>query len=165
MRRHILYSCVAISMAMLMAPSSSFAKSAEDTIRDDVLIYMKSINAADTTLGATVWATTPQSTFIHPFGHERGWDQIKGNFYEKIMGGALKDRTLKPASDISVTVYGDSAVVEFDWDFNATFVANGQPLHTTGRESQVYEKLPGLGWRIVQIHYSPPPAKELAKGL
>jgi len=29
-------------------------------------------------------------SFIHPLGHERGWPQIKANFYQKLMGGMFR---------------------------------------------------------------------------
>ena len=54
-----------------------------------------------------------------------------------------------------IQLYGDAAVVEFEWDFVATVRADGSLRHTTGRESQVYVKRPE-GWRLVHVHYSGP---------
>jgi hypothetical protein len=131
---------------------------AKAEIRSQVNRYMQSIDDADTRLGATVWSPTPDVTFIEPRGHERGWDQIAEVVYGKLMGGTFSKRTLKNVSDISVHVYGDAAVVEFDWDFVAILRSDGKTVvHTTGRESQVYVNLPDKGWRLVHVHYSGPP--------
>lgn len=133
-------------------------------IRNQVQRYMQSIDAADPALGATVWLTTPDVSFINPVGQERGWDQIASEVYTKLMGGTFSKRTLKNSSDIVIHVYGDAAVVEFDWDFVATMRSNGAPVHTTGRESQVYVKLPDKGWRLVHVHYSGPPVSVPSSG-
>ena len=55
-----------------------------------------------------------------------------------------------------MNVFGDAAAVEFNWDFRAVFRLDDQPLHTTGRESQVCTRTSG-GWRLVHVHYSGPP--------
>ncbi|MGJ4953506.1 YybH family protein [Bradyrhizobium sp. HKCCYLS20291] len=154
-----------VAVVCMALASTARAEDAGATIRKDIDIYMQSIDAADPDMATKVWSTTPQVSFIHPLGHEKGWDSIKTNFYDKIMGGALKDRHLKLVGEPAIHVYGESAVVEFYWDFVATIKENGAALHTTGRETQVYENLAGLGWRIVHIHYSRPPATELSKGL
>jgi hypothetical protein len=129
-------------------------------IRHQVENYMQSIDDADAALGATVWSPTPDATFIEPQGHERGWDQIASVVYDKLMGQTFSKRTMKNVSDVSVHLYGDAAVVEFDWDFVATLRSDGKTLvHTTRRESQVYVNLAGKGWRLVHVHYSGPPVK------
>lgn len=136
----------------LMVQSNPKAK-----IRTLVDTYMQSIDDADATLGATVWSTTPDVSFIEPLGHEHGWDEIASVVYGKLMGQTFTKRTLKPASGVSIHVYGDAAVVEFDWDFVAIMRSDGKTLHTTGRESQIYVNLLGKGWRLVHVHYSGPP--------
>jgi len=133
-------------------------------IRRLVDTYMQSIDDADAKLGATVWSPTPDVTFIEPLGHEHGWDEIASVVYGKLMGQTFTRRTLKAVSDVSIHVYGDAAVVEFDWDFVAIMRSDGKTLHTTGRESQVYVKLPGSGWRLVHVHYSGPPVKGPGNG-
>jgi ketosteroid isomerase-like protein len=80
------------------------------------------------------------------------------------LGQTFSQRTLKNSGDIVVHLYGDAAVVEFDWDFVATLRSNGAPVHTTGRESQVYVKLPSKGWRLVHVHYSGPPVSVPSNG-
>jgi ketosteroid isomerase-like protein len=110
--------------------------------------YVMSINGADTKLGAEVWSTGTDVSLIHPMGHERGWEQIKGNFYEAVMGKMFIKRELK-AKDIAVHILGDAAWVEFNWEFNAT-MSNNQPMTTKGRESQVLKKTDRV-WRIVHV--------------
>jgi len=154
--------CISLQAQPQPGNAQSAAKAA---IRHQVDTYIQSICDADTQLGATVWATTPDSTFIHPLGHEWGWDQIASNVYGKLMGQTFSERTLKAVSDVTIHIYGDAAVVEFDWDFVATLRTTGQPIHTTGRESQVYAKLPAQGWRLVHVHYSGPPLQAPARGI
>jgi ketosteroid isomerase-like protein len=152
-----------------MATFAQDARAARDSaartqIRALVQRYMQSIDAAHPALGATVWSPTPDVSFINPVGHEHGWDEISSEVYTKLMGQTFSKRTLKNSSDIGIHVYGDAAVVEFDWDFVATLRSNGSPVHTTGRESQVYVNLPGKGWRLVHVHYSGPPARVPSNG-
>jgi hypothetical protein len=138
---------------------SSAPPDAKATIRAMVDRYMQSIDAADPKLGATVWSPTPDVTFINPLGHEHGWDEISSEVYGKLMGQTFTRRTLKNVGDVNIRVYGDAAVVEFDWDFVATMRSDGAVVHTAGRESQMYVNLPGIGWRLVQVHYSGPAVK------
>jgi Xaa-Pro aminopeptidase len=121
-------------------------------IKDQVGKYAKSIDNLDLALAAQVWWDSPEVSFIHPLGHDRGFDQIKQNIYEKIMGGFFSERHLSP-HDIAVHLYGDSAVVEFYWDFNAKMKKDGSPVTTHGRETQIYERKQGV-WRLVHVHYS-----------
>jgi len=111
---------------------------------------------------ATIWLTTPDASFISPVGHERGWDQVADDIYVKLMGQTFSKRHLAAQAEPVIHVYGNAAVAEFDWDFVATLRSNGSPVHTTGRESQVYIKFPDKGWRLVHVHYSgpavPPPS-------
>lgn len=152
--------------ALIVAPASqaasaprAVATAASDTatIERGIQTYLRSIDQADTTLGATIFATSSDTFFIHPRGTERGWNAVAANFYGKTMGETFSLRSLKLTGAPHVHVYGAAAVVDFEWDFNATRRDNGQPLHTTGRESQTWAKLPRQGWRIVAVHYSGPP--------
>jgi ketosteroid isomerase-like protein len=104
------------------------------------------------TLAAQVWWDSPDVSFIHPLGHDHGFQQIKQDIYEKIMGGLFSERHLSPR-DIAIHVYRDSAVAEFYWDFNAKMKIDGSPVTTHGRETQVYERKDGI-WRLVHVHYS-----------
>jgi ketosteroid isomerase-like protein len=128
-------------------------KADQEAIKDQIVKYVRSIDGADTKLAAEVWADSAEVTFIHPRGHEKGWDQVKKNFYEKTMAGPFSERKLKIVGDVSVHVYGDAAWAEFYWDFVAKFKKDGTPLHTKGRETQVFHK-EGGGWRLVHVHYS-----------
>ena len=69
------------------------------------------------------------------------------------MGEPFSDRKLKVVGNVSVHVYGDTAWVEFYWDFVATFKTDGTPLNTKVRETQVFYKVDG-GSRLVHVHYS-----------
>ena len=81
---------------------------------------------ADTKIGATVWSPTPDVSFIEPRGCEKGWDQIAEVFYVKTMGELFTKRTLKVVGDANIQVYGNAAVVEFNWDFVALLRSNGK---------------------------------------
>lgn len=125
--------------------------------------YAESIDAADTTLASKIWLDSPNVSFIHPLGHEHGFDQIKRNVYNRLMGETFSERKLTP-HDISVHVYKDAAWAEFYWDFVAKFRKDGTPITTHGRETQVYWKTKD-GWRLVHVHYSGMPAAEQRQGL
>lgn len=125
-------------------------------IEECIARYRRSIEKADTALAAQVWAATPEVSLIHPRGHEHGWEAVKANFYEKVMGTLFSSRALD-VHDVQVRRYGDAAVAEFYWDFTAVVRADGSTRRTQGRESQVYVKTPE-GWRLVHVHYSGPAA-------
>lgn len=136
--------------------ASGFSHAAEATgatneIQKVIEQYSKSIDAADTTLAAEIWDTSQSVTFIHPRGHERGWEKVKENFYGKTMGANFTERKLT-VRDVTVHVLGDSAWAEFYWEFNAKH-KDGNPMTTKGRETQVFRKTQ-KGWRIVHVHYS-----------
>lgn len=153
-----------VSMLAAQTPANS-GSDATTQIRALVDRYMQSVDDADPKLAATVWLTTPEASFISPVGHERGWNQIAEDVYVKLMGQTFMKRTLKNSSDVTVHVYGDAAVVEFDWDFVATLRSDGKTeVHTSGRESQFYVKFPDKGWRLLHVHYSGPPVAPPANG-
>ena len=142
-------SAIAAAGAQGSGPAPSSDQSA---IRSLINTYAKSVDAADTALASTVWASTPEVSFIHPRGHERGWDAIKTNLYEKTMGQTFSERRLS-VKDVVISSYGDTAWAEFYWDFAAKLRADGSPVATHGRETQVYRKIDGA-WRLVHVHYS-----------
>lgn len=118
--------------------------------------YKTSIIRADTTLAATFWLTTPEASFIHPRGYEKGWEGIKSGIYE-MFGSRFTFRDLK-SFDESIQLFGDMAVVEFYWVFDAVYSGeNPTPVQTRGRETQVMKKF-GDSWKIVHVHYSGMPA-------
>ena len=131
-------------------------RQAQAEIRALIEAYTQSIDAADPLMGSKVWLTTPEASFIHPLGEESGWEQISADLYRKLMGQTFSKRSLTLAGDPTIHIYGDAAVAEFHWDFVATLRSNGSEVHTKGRESQVYVKLPEKGWKLVHVHYSGP---------
>src|SRR4029434_6699592 len=80
----------------LAACSARTVNAQDDQIKALIEKYAKSIDGANTTLGAEVWSTGTDVSLIHPMGHERGWQQIKSNFYENAMGKMFTKRELKP---------------------------------------------------------------------
>jgi ketosteroid isomerase-like protein len=120
--------------------------------------YAKSVDAADTTLAAEVWLDSADVSFIHPLGHEHGFEQIKQNVYTRLMGENFSERHLS-VHDVSIHVYGDAARAEFYWDFTAKFKKDGSPITTHGRETQLYQKIQGR-WRLAHVHYSGMPVTE-----
>lgn len=133
-----------------------------DAVKRVIAKYAQSIDAADTTLASQIWWDSPEVSFIHPLGHEHGFDQVKANIYMHLMGETFSERKLTP-HDISVCVFGDAAWAEFYWDFNAKFRKDGQLITTHGRETQIYRKFPS-GWRIVHVHYSGMPMTQPRQG-
>jgi ketosteroid isomerase-like protein len=133
-----------------------------DAIGRIIAKYAESIDAADTNLASEIWWDSPEVSFIDPLGHEHGFNQIKQNVYQRLMGETFSERKLSPR-DITIHVYGDAAWAEFCWDFNAKFRKDGKSITTHGRETQIYRKLP-TGWRLVHVHYSPMPASQPGQG-
>ena len=128
---------------------------AETAISDCLARYVASIiHADDPSLAQGVWAATPAVTLIHPRGHEHGWEEVRANFYEKTMAAKFSKRELKVMGAPVIRVYGDTAVVEFEWDFVATRREDDGALRNQGRESQVYINTPDAGWRLMHVHYS-----------
>jgi Xaa-Pro aminopeptidase len=134
--------------------NASPQNSAADTkaIAEQIAKYAKSVSDADTTLASQVWWNSPEASFIHPLGHEHGFEQIKQNVYQHLMGDTFTERNLS-VHDLSIHVFGDSAVAEFYWDFAAKFRKDGAPIATHGRETQVYQRVQGE-WRLAHVHYS-----------
>ncbi|HUM06906.1 MAG TPA: nuclear transport factor 2 family protein [Terriglobales bacterium] len=138
------------------------SKAEENEIRQLVAEYAKSVDDADPALAAQVWLVSPDVSFIHPRGHEHGFDQIKQNIYTHLMGETFSERKLSPR-DVAVHVHENSAWVEFYWDFVAKFRRDGSPITTHGRETQVYWKTPD-GWRLIHVHYSGMPVTQERQG-
>ena len=159
------WNCRPLSVVALCSVVLGFASfvgaqstSESDQISQMVSKYAQSIDAADTTLAAQVWLDSADVSFIHPRGHEHGFDQIKQNVYKHLMGDTFSERKLSP-HDISVHIFRDCAWVEFYWDFAAKFRKDRSSITTHGRETQVYWKTQD-GWRLVHVHYSGMPVAE-----
>jgi uncharacterized protein (TIGR02246 family) len=141
---------------------SAAREDAKADIRGLIATYAKSVDAADPELASTIWANTPDVSFIHPRGHEHGWDAVKANVYQKAMGETFSERKLT-VRDVAIHTYGDTAWAEFYWDFVARLRKDGSPLTTHGRETQVYKKADGR-WRLVHVHYSGMPVTGERRG-
>lgn len=146
----LLFSAAAITLTLIASSASAATPTAaqnevtstvKQEITEGINRYLYSIDKADPTLGKQLFYVSPETSFIHPRGHERGWSQIAENFYGTT-----------------------AAVAEFDWHFTAVRRDNGQTQHTTGRESQVWAKIPNTGWRIVHVHYSGPAKTGVGEG-
>lgn len=135
---------------------------ASEQIKGLITKYARSVDEADTTLASQVWWDSPEASFIHPLGHEHGFEQIKEDVYKRLMGGMFSERKLSP-HDVTVQVLGDAAVAEFYWDFNAKMRKDGSAVTTHGRETQVYRKTSD-GWRLVHVHYSGMPVNSERQG-
>jgi ketosteroid isomerase-like protein len=133
-----------------------------DAIRGVIEKYAKSIDGADTALASEIWSKSPDVSFIYPRGHERGWEEVKKNVYEKLMGATFSERKFTPR-DVVVHVYGDAAWAEFYCDFAAKLKDDGSPLKTEGRETQVLRKTDGR-WELVHVHYSGMPVTGKREG-
>jgi Xaa-Pro aminopeptidase len=142
------------------SPAETTADSA--AIRSLIEKYAKSVDDADTALAADVWLDSPDVSFIHPLGHEHGFEQIKQNVYMRLMGETFSERKLS-VHDVSVHVDGDAAWAEFYWDFAAKFRKDGSPLATHGRETQLYRRVQGR-WRLLHVHYSGMPVTTERQG-
>lgn len=140
------------------------ATAADTRAEKDVLRMLEAyrdsiIHADDISRAQAVWLADPGVSFIHPRGHERGWEQIKNNFYRRIMSETFSRRDLRLVGAPAIRVCGDAALVEFDWRFTATRRKDGALRQSSGRESQVYVRTP-KGWKLVHAHYSGPAAPQ-----
>ena len=98
----------------------------EAAVRTLVQRYAQSIDAADTDLAAEIWLATDDALFIHPRGENRGFGAITQNFYAKTMGANFSQRKLTVNDDaVDVSIVGDTAIVYFQWRFNATRADDG----------------------------------------
>jgi ketosteroid isomerase-like protein len=150
--------CMAVTCLLLSAAVRAQQPADRQQIQEIIEKYAQSIDAADTDLAGQIWSQSPDVSFIHPRGHERGFDQVKQNFYVRTMGDAFSERKLR-VKDIAIHMYGDAAWAEFYWDFAAKLKKDGASLNTMGRETQIYRKERG-GWRLVHVHYSGMPVGE-----
>lgn len=146
-----------LPLIALLAAGSAWGldAGAKGEILRQVELYRLSVdNAEDISIAEKVWDISPDATFIHPRGHERGWDEVRANFYGKTMTDTFSKRDLRVRGTPEVFIYGDAAVVEFDWDFEAVMRDDGSVLNSRGRESQVFVNRGNDGWRLTHVHYS-----------
>src|SRR5256884_4224919 len=86
---------------------SSDSDRTSQEIKSLIAKYAKSVSEADTNLASQIWWNSPEASFIHPLGHEHGFQQIKENVYQKLMGGRFSERNLS-FHDVAVQVLGDA---------------------------------------------------------
>lgn len=122
-----------------------------------VQTYARSVNTCDMALAKSLWKQDGAVSFIHPSGYEHSFAEVVQHFYRDTMETRFSKRELVP-KHLRCTQYGDTAVLEFEWDFYATAREDGSAVHTQGRESQFLVR-EDTSWKIVHIHYSPLPEK------
>jgi ketosteroid isomerase-like protein len=163
MKKHYLLPAIIICLsfsAAVLAQQSGLTPEQEE-IRQQLEAYKLSINRADTALASSFWAKSDDVSFIHPRGHEKGWQQVRDNFYGRF-ASVFTTRDLKSHREV-FNVYGDLAVVEFYWIFDAIFKADDKPMQSKGRETQIWRRQGGA-WRLFHIHYSGLPASGEREG-
>src|SRR6266536_1050657 len=154
---------LALSALACTMPATALAGSdgkAIEEINSLIAKYAQAVDAADTKLASEVWADSSDVSFIHPLGHEHGWEAVKTNVFERLMGEMFSERSLK-VKDLHVHAYEDAAWAEFYWDFAAKLRKDGTTIETHGRETQIYRKM-GERWRLVHVHYSGMPVASAA---
>ena len=147
--------CAAITLTLSCGSSrdkADDAKAATDAILRQIANYTAAVDRADIDLASQVWRTSAEVSFIHPAGHARGWEEVKGIY--KFFGSSFSERKLT-VRDVSVHVNGETAWAEFYWRFAAKPSKGGSAVQTEGRETQIYEKA-GNRWQLVHVHYSSP---------
>lgn len=104
--------------AQSIPASTATVADAAGRIRQNIDRYLRSIDAADADLANGLWLQSPEASFIHPLGEERGWQQIKDHFYGTLMGKMLSQRELKLVGDPQIQIFGCAAVAQFNWNLS-----------------------------------------------
>lgn len=120
---------------------------------DDLLkSYIESVNTSDEKLFRDIWDREGSISFIHPRGYAIGFDEIVEHFRLGRMSTNFSNRNFK-IKDIMIKYYGNTAFLEFRWDFFATMKDTNDEIHTEGRETQ-FIVLRDSGWKFSNIHCS-----------
>lgn len=120
---------------------------------DDLLkSYIESVNTSDEKLFREIWDREGSISFIHPKGYAIGFDEIVEHFRLGRMSTNFSNRDFK-IKDIMIKYYGNTAFLEFRWDFFATMKDTNDEIHTEGRETQ-FIVLRDSGWKFSNIHCS-----------
>ena len=124
----------------------------ESKINELLKKYVQSINSCDVGLAREIWSKKDRISFIHPLGYEHSFDEIVQNFYINTMQKLFSKRDLR-IKELKTSIHGDSALIEFQWDFFATVADTNEEIIHKGRETQflVFED---NNWKISHIHYS-----------
>ncbi len=123
--------------------------------------YARATNTLDLDLAEEIWSQDSGVSFIHPRGHQRGWEEIRENFYLGAMGG-LPTRHLTIGDFEIHQLTDDTAWSDFYWTFEAS-LPDGTPINSAGRETQIYRRENGV-WQIHHVHYSGMPTQEEGEG-
>lgn len=120
---------------------------------DDLLkLYIESVNTSDEKLFREIWDREGSISFIHPKGYAIGFEEIVEHFRLGRMSTNFSNRNFK-IKDIMIKYYGNTAFLEFRWDFFATMKDTNDEIHTEGRETQ-FIVLRDDGWKFSNIHCS-----------
>lgn len=120
---------------------------------DDLLkLYIESVNTSDEKLFREIWDREGSISFIHPKGYAIGFEEIVEHFRLGRMSTNFSNRNFK-IKDIMIKYYGNTAFLEFRWDFFATMKDTNDEIHTEGRETQ-FIVLRDSGWKFSNIHCS-----------
>lgn len=120
---------------------------------DDLLkSYIESVNTSDEKLFREIWDREGSISFIHPRGYAIGFEEIVEHFRLGRMSTNFSNRDFK-IKDIMIKYYGNTAFLEFRWDFFATMKDTNDEIHTEGRETQ-FIVLRDSGWKFSNIHCS-----------
>lgn len=120
---------------------------------DDLLkSYIESVNTSDEKLFREIWDREGSISFIHPRGYAIGFDEIVEHFRLGRMSTNFSNRNFK-IKDIMIKYYGNTAFLEFRWDFFASMKDTNDEIHTEGRETQ-FIVLRDSGWKFSNIHCS-----------
>ena len=120
---------------------------------DDLLkSYIESVNTSDEKLFREIWDREGSISFIHPNGYAMGFEEIVEHFRLGRMSTNFSNRNFK-IKDIMIKYYGNTAFLEFRWDFFATMKDTNDEIHTEGRETQ-FIVLRDSGWKFSNIHCS-----------
>ena len=82
-------------MTLLFASSLAFADDRE-ALEQLVDTYTSTVADLDMAEIESIWSTAETTSFIHPRGHEVGWENIREAFYLNTMGRLAKRKLTAP---------------------------------------------------------------------
>jgi ketosteroid isomerase-like protein len=145
------------------ATNSSSTENDRKRVLAMVQMYTRSVNEGDVypELIENLWEHSPDVSNINIRGHQKGYEDIKQNFYAPIFT-ALKMRNLRMVTDQrqpAIYFFDNTAVVEFYWEIDAVTKKDNKAINAKGRETHVLRKKEGE-WKLVHLHYSGMPIKQ-----
>lgn len=114
--------------------------------------YVQSINECNLELARSIWDTEGSVSYIHSKGSEQIFEDIKNNIYTKILNEPFLKREFQ-IKDIATKYYGNTAFIEFSWEFYAIQKDSKQEYYSKGKETQ-FIVLRDSGWKLSSIHNS-----------